>query len=217
MTDTTPHTSRDSTTTRKKTRRDRDPATMPVKKRIKIRTRLPAAAAVAPVGRPPEYKPEYCELAYRLTLLGLDDDEVAAGIGLAPGYYYEWLKKYPELAEARARGKEIADGEVVQRLYKRAIGYSHEAVKIFMPAGASEPVYAKYIEHFPPDVQAATWWLKNRRPKQWKDRTETEVSGQIGLGVIEIPRKDYGPSSGGSGGGSSGAGSGGLIGGPSGA
>jgi hypothetical protein len=35
-----------------------------------------------------------------------------------------------------------------QRLY-------HEAVKIFMPAKCSKPVYAPYIEHVPPDTTAA--------------------------------------------------------------
>ena len=35
--------------------------------------------------------------------------------------------------------------------YQRAVGYNYEAVKIFMPANRAKPVYAKYIEHIPPD------------------------------------------------------------------
>jgi hypothetical protein len=34
-------------------------------------------------------------------------------------------------------------------LYERANGYSYDAVKIFMPAGAKKPVYAPYVEHVP--------------------------------------------------------------------
>jgi hypothetical protein len=42
-------------------------------------------------------------------------------------------------------------------------------VKIFMPAGAKAPVYAPYVEHVPPDVTAAIFWLKNRDPAHWRD------------------------------------------------
>jgi hypothetical protein len=42
---------------------------------------------------------------------------------------------------------------------------THDAVKIFMPAGAKKPVYAPYVEHVPPDVTAAIFWLKNRDPE----------------------------------------------------
>jgi hypothetical protein len=40
-------------------------------------------------------------------------------------------------------------------LYHRANGCNYEATKIFMPANREKPVYAKYIEHIPPDVTAA--------------------------------------------------------------
>jgi hypothetical protein len=46
-----------------------------------------------------------------------------------------------------------------------AVGYNYEAVKIFMPANREKPVYAKYIEHIPPDVTAGIFWLKNRDPQ----------------------------------------------------
>ena len=44
------------------------------------------------------------------------------------------------------------------------------AVKIFMPAGAEAPVCASYTEHYPPDTQAASLWLRNRQPAKWRDR-----------------------------------------------
>jgi hypothetical protein len=46
--------------------------------------------------------------------------------------------------QAISRGREKADAEVAERLCNRAMGYDREAVKIFMPAGAKEPVYAPY-------------------------------------------------------------------------
>jgi hypothetical protein len=51
---------------------------------------------------------------------------------------------------------------------------NYEAVKIFMPAGRSEPVYAPYIEHVPPDTTAGIFWLKNRDPQHWRDSQQLE-------------------------------------------
>jgi hypothetical protein len=65
---------------------------------------------------------------------------------------------------------------VAESLYRRAIGYEHSAVKIFMPAGATEPVYAPYTEHYPPDTAASFIWLKNRRKQDWRDKSELVVT-----------------------------------------
>ena len=63
---------------------------------------------------------------------------------------------------------------VTRSLYARAVGYNYEAVKIFMPANREKPVYAKYIEHVPPDVTAGIFWLKNRDPQHWRDSQQLE-------------------------------------------
>jgi hypothetical protein len=51
---------------------------------------------------------------------------------------------------------------------------------IFMPAGASGPVYAPYTERFPPDTAAASRWLGNRQRARWGDKTEVQVVGPGG-------------------------------------
>jgi hypothetical protein len=84
------------------------------------------------------------------------------------------------------RGKIIADAEVAEKLYQRACGYSHDAVKIFMPAGASGPVYAPYTERFPPDTAAASRWLGNRQRQRWGDKTEVQVVGANGGPVQSV-------------------------------
>ena len=48
-------------------------------------------------------------------------------------------------------------------------GYSYDAVKIFMPAGAKQPVVVHYVENMPPDVTAGIFWLKNRDPENWRN------------------------------------------------
>lgn len=37
----------------------------------------------------------------------------------------------------------------------------------------------------PPDTTAAIFWLKNRKPDEWRDRKETELSGGVGVQVSD--------------------------------
>lgn len=131
-------------------------------------------------GRPSSYRPEHAEQAYKLCLLGATDAEMADIFGVAESTLNLWKLNHPEFSEAITRGKVAADANMAERLYQRGMGYSHEAVKIFMPAGASEPVYAPYTEHYPPDTQAASLWLRNRQSAKWRDKQEHEHTGKDG-------------------------------------
>ena len=57
-----------------------------------------------------------------------------------------WAATHAEFRAALKVGKEAADQRVEHSLYQqhslyqRAVGYSYDAVKIFMPAGAKKPV-----------------------------------------------------------------------------
>lgn len=130
-------------------------------------------------GRPTTYRAEYAEQSYKLCLLGATDVEMADFFGVAVDTIYEWRKVYEEFSEATTRGKMMADANMADKLYQRGLGYSHEAVKIFQYEGA--PVIVPYIEHYPPDTQAASLWLRNRQPTRWRDKTEHELSGKVTL------------------------------------
>lgn len=43
-----------------------------------------------------------------------------------------------------------------------------------IPTGAKTPVYLPYREHVPPDVTACIFWLKNRKPADWRDAQQME-------------------------------------------
>lgn len=130
-----------------------------------------------PNGRPTAYKPEYAEIARRACLIGLTDQELADLLGVSVRTLYNWKNEHDEFLQALKVGKEVADDRIERSLYERASGFKVEAVKIFMPAGAKKPVYAPYIEHHAPDTTAAIFWLKNRRPDQWRDVRAVEASG----------------------------------------
>ena len=123
-------------------------------------------------GRPPSYKPEYAEQAEKLCRLGATDREIADFFDVSTPTIWRWAHKYDAFCNALRAGKDACDDRVERALYNRAIGYSHDAVKIFMPASATAPVYAPYTEHVPPDVGAASLWLRNRRGAAWRDKQE---------------------------------------------
>jgi hypothetical protein len=78
----------------------------------------------------------------------------------------------------------VADDRVDRALYHRAVGYSYDAVKIFMPASASSPIYAPYREHVPPDTTTCIFRMKNRQPDQWREKVNHEVGCANGGPVI---------------------------------
>jgi hypothetical protein len=91
----------------------------------------------------------------------------------------QWPVLHPAFGEALKVGKKEADDRVERSLYHRAVGYSYEAVKIFLPYGSKEPIYAPYVEHVPPDTTACIFWLKNRKPEMWRDAWQLEhVTGR---------------------------------------
>src|SRR5699024_10061689 len=42
-------------------------------------------------------------------------------------------------------------------------------------------VYQEVTKQVAPDTTAIIFWLKNRKPAEWRDRKETEISGKLGV------------------------------------
>ena len=60
---------------------------------------------------------------------GLIDEQIANNCGVAYSTFRVYKNQYPELAAALAKGKEVADYEVENALFKRATGYTVKAQK----------------------------------------------------------------------------------------
>lgn len=132
-------------------------------------------------GRPSAYCKEFAAQAQKLAALGATDIEVADFFEVDVRTVYRWKHDHPEFCQALNVGKDKADERVINSLFQKAVGYEQDAVKIFMPASATEPVYAPYREKIAPDTTAAIFWLKNRRPAEWRDKQEVEHGGQVTL------------------------------------
>lgn len=126
-------------------------------------------------GRPSKFKPEFVEQARKLAELGATDREIAEFFEVDERTLNRWKADKPEFCQSLRVGKDVADDRVEQALYRRALGYSHDAVKIAVNA-QGEVTQVPYVERMPPDTTAAIFWLKNRRKETWRDKHEFEHS-----------------------------------------
>ena len=122
------------------------------------------------------YRPEYAEQVHELCLLGdMDEQAIADALEVNLETLREWQATVPAFTEAVRKGGKLADGGAAKGLHKRATGYEHGAVKIFLPSGSREPVHAKYDRHLPPHPGSAMKWLEVRHPQVWGKTGETKA------------------------------------------
>ena len=122
---------------------------------------------------PSSYKADYAEQAAKLCELGATDEDLADFFHVAIRTIGNWKTSHPDFLDALKSGKEMADARVERSLYQRAVGYTYDTEKIFQNRG--EVVRAETRTHMPPDVSAQIFWLKNRKPADWRDKQEIEV------------------------------------------
>jgi len=123
-----------------------------------------------PRGRPTLYRPDYPDLARRLCVLGGTNEELATFFEVSRSTIDEWLRVHPEFAEAVRKGRDIIDMVVADKLLARAMGYTHEGKKYVLHRGEEKEL--RHVVHYPPDVQACMFWLRNRRRRQWNERVQ---------------------------------------------
>lgn len=139
-------------------------------------------------GRPSSYKPEYADQARKLCRLGATNEDISKFFHVALSSVNKWIRDHEDFSHALKEGRELADAEVAQKLYRRAVGYSHEAVKIVADAKTGSEHQVPYTEHYAPDTTACIFWLKNRRPDLWRDKTEQQLSGNVQIETVKYTR-----------------------------
>ena len=126
-----------------------------------------------PAHRPSSYQPKYANIAFRHSLLGATDKDLAKAFEVDERTINDWKKKFPQFSLSIKKGKEDSDTHVANSLYGRATGYSHDDVDIRTVStgdGCSQIVQTPIVKHYPPDVTAQIFWLKNRNPARWRDK-----------------------------------------------
>ena len=77
---------------------------------------------------------------------GMTDDEIAKKIGISRSTLHEWKRKFSDISDTLKKGKELVDVEVENALLKKALSG---------------------------DTTAMIYWLKNRKPRQWREKPDT--------------------------------------------
>lgn len=141
------------------------------------------------MARPSRYKAEFAEQAEKLCRLGATDKELAEFFGVTEKTINNWKGAHPEFLQSLKAGKQMADAEVADKLFQRAIGYSHPDTHISNYQGLI--TVTPITKHYPPDPTSMIFWLKNRRPDLWRDKPEPDDGdAEVRPVRVEISVKD---------------------------
>jgi transposase-like protein len=136
---------------------------------------------------------------------GATIDQIAINIGVNRKTIYDYMKRYPEFKEAIEKGREITDRRVENALYTNAMGQ-----EVWEETQELRPVVIKgevqYNEDgsvkmemitverkkkfIPGNSTAQIFWLKNRKPNEWRDKQQIEHSGNVGLDISYMSDED---------------------------
>lgn len=114
---------------------------------------------------------------------GLTDKQIAIDkIGISERTFTEWKTKYSAISSVLKKGKEVIDRQVENALLKRALGYQYNEVKkeeYYNQEGELVEKKTVITKEVIPDTTAQIFWLKNRKPNDWRDKQNIEHSGEL--------------------------------------
>ena len=133
---------------------------------------------------------------------GLSDERIAKHIGISRSTLNEWKKKNKTIKEALGTGKEIANRQVENTLFRLTQGGTVKVKKVFKLKKTqyengkkiSEEEYLEAREeeeYISPDFKAISFWLRNKAPEDWRDKilaSQEDEGPQENL-VILTPRQ----------------------------
>jgi len=148
---------------------------------VSTRDMIRMAKGKLPIGRPPEYKPEYAGYAKLLcSHVGYDREKLSQVFGIKKTLLDTWLRKYPDLKKAVMEGKDYYYGiQVEGALIKSALGHPLvEVTKERKPiidengkkTGQYEFVETKRVQKWvPPNPITLIFYLVNRLGERWRN------------------------------------------------
>lgn len=126
---------------------------------------------------------EVIQKTFQLCLLGLTNRQLAGVFNVSEDSITYWYKTKPRFRQAVDDGRTHADSEAAKALYRKALGYEHQAVKFFKDRVTEkeydeegnvifERSYTRiikqpYTKKYPPDTKALIKWLGVRNREYW--------------------------------------------------
>ena len=88
---------------------------------------------------------------------GLTNEQIASNMDIVVSTLWEWRKKSPKISNALKIGKDEADIQVENALYKAALEGN---------------------------TTAMIFWLKNRKSKDWRDKIQQEITTESAVKLV---------------------------------
>ena len=96
---------------------------------------------------------------------GLTDEQIAHNMGINVATLYKWKNTYSEINDTLKKTKEVVDRQVENALFKKACEG---------------------------DTTAMIFWLKNRRPNDWRDKRENVQTFKGDAPTVQVYLPDNG-------------------------
>ena len=101
--------------------------------------------------------------------MALTEDQISHNIGISRTTLYNWKTKNIDILNALKKRKRSCRHRSRERFIQKSGGYDYEETTI------EKGIETKRItKHMPGDTTAMIYWLKNRKPQQWRERRELE-------------------------------------------
>ncbi|WP_433912352.1 helix-turn-helix domain-containing protein [Staphylococcus sp. LKG3-3] len=109
---------------------------------------------------------------------GLTMEQIAYNIGITKNTLYRWQDRDSDFLNALKVNRDAADREVENALFKNAIGFHYTEQQVTDTGDVVD--VEKYSK---PNTTAQIFWLKNRKPAQWRDKQNIEHDGSINQSI----------------------------------
>ena len=105
---------------------------------------------------------------------GLSNEQIAYNMNVGIRTLYKWQKQNMQFKQALKVGKDTADRQVENALFKSALGYEYKEEVV-----TNDGRVVTVTKHQKANTTAQIFWLKNRKPEKWRDKRELSHDGEI--------------------------------------
>ena len=121
-------------------------------------------------GRPTKFDKIDMNVIETCVKKGFTDKEISDMLRITVRTFHNWKKQNKDFFHSLKDWKNYADEKVERSLYERATGYEHIDTHFSNFQGIVTAT--EYTKCYAPDPTSMIFWLKNRKPKDWRDRIE---------------------------------------------
>ena len=139
-------------------------------------------------GRPKSLTNKDKEKIVRLAKFGFTDDQISEVFGITKQTLNNYKKYDPVFFDSLKASKLLADVDVIDSLYKRALGMKVKEEKAMSVSDGHMGAHIEKVEvwkELPPDPTSMIFWLKNRQPDKFREKVEHFSEQEISVTVTK--------------------------------